>query len=304
MRTKIIVNPNAGQRQGEKLLPQIKDCLSNRGVEHDLVLTTGPRDAIELAAQAVRDGFERVVAVGGDGTVNEVVNGLMAVRAEGKSAVLGIIPIGSGNDFAFALGLPNDVSVACDVLKNTGTARTVDVTRVVVDGKTWFYDNNVGIGFDGEVVVDLGKKRYLSGFLMYLWSVFRVISFGRWPFQMDFSLNGEAFKSPITLITVANGSRSGGGFLLTPDAKVDDGQFDICYVGGLSKLGVLNLLPRTINGSHIRQKSVVTERSDSVIIRVPSGSPAHIDGEVLCTNGKEFIFDILPGKLKVWAPKQ
>ncbi len=304
MRTKIIVNPNAGQRQGEKLLPQIKDCLSNRIIEHDLVLTTAPRHAIELAAQAVRDGFERVVAVGGDGTVNEVVNGLMTAQTEGKSAVLGIIPVGSGNDFAFALGIPNDVPLACDILKTNGKTRTVDVARVVVDDKIWYYANNVGIGFDGEVVVDIHEKRRFSGFLMYLWSVFRVISSGRWPLQMEVALNDAQFKNSVTLITVANGMRSGGGFLLTPDAKVDDGQLDICYVGGLSKLGVLNLLPRTINGSHVRQKSVVTERSDSITVHVPSGSPAHIDGEVLCTNGKEFIFDILPGKLQVCAPKQ
>ena len=100
---------------------------------------------------------------------------------------------------------------------------------------------------------------------------------------------------------MANGSRAGGGFLLTPAARLDDGALDICYADGLSKLGVLNLLPRTINGSHVRQKSVTVTTGTNIEITVPDGAPAHIDGEVLCERGRHFKIEILKHQLTVWA---
>ncbi len=300
MKTKIILNPNAGQGHGAKVLPEIETQLHAHGIPFELEQTAAPRQANRIAAQAAADGFERIVAVGGDGTVNEVVNGLMDAQAQGHSAVLGVIPIGSGNDFAFALNIPADIEKACAILQK-GSPRRVDIGKVTVDGLPWFFDNGVGVGFDGEVVVDLQESRSLQGFLMYLWSVFRVLFKGRWPFEMEISIDGQTVRQPITLITVANGLRAGGGFLLTPDAKPDDGKLDICYANGLSKLGVLNLLPRTINGSHVRQKTVTIATGTRIKIVVPASAPAHIDGEVLTAHGETFIFEILPKALQVWA---
>lgn len=303
MKTKIILNPNAGQGYGAKVLPDIERICTASNVEYSLEQTTGPRDAIQMAAQAAADGFERVIAAGGDGTVHEVVNGLMAAQADGHSAVLGIIPVGSGNDLAFALGIPADVEKACAILRH-GAPRAVDIGKVTVDGEPQFFGNNVGIGFDGEVVVDLQNGRSLQGFLMYLWSVFRVLFNGRWPFEIASTVDGVTTQHTVTLITVANGTRTGGGFLLTPAAKQDDGLLDICYAGKLSKLGVLNLLPRTINGSHVRQKSVTIATTKNISIRVPAGSPAHIDGEVLTADGHLFDIEILPLALHVWTPTE
>lgn len=300
MKTKIILNPNAGQGHGAKVQPEIERHLHALNIPFDLIQTTAPHQADRLAAQAVAEGYTRVVAAGGDGTANEVVNGLMAARTDGHSPVLGILPIGSGNDLAFALGIPTDIAAACARLRD-GSARQMDVGKVTVDGVPRYFDNGVGIGFDGEVVVDLSHGRTMRGFWMYLWSVFRVLFNGRWPFEMTISIDGNRFHQPVTLITVANGSRAGGGFLLTPDAKLDDGRLDVCYAGGLSKLGVLNLLPRTINGSHIRQKTVTITTGTNIEIAVPLGAPAHIDGEVLCERGREFKIELLKHQLTVWA---
>ncbi len=300
IKTKIILNPNAGQGHGAKVLPEIEHHLHTLNIPFDLVQTTAPHQADQLAAEAVVAGYKRVVAAGGDGTVNEVVNGLMTARTDEHSPILGVLPVGSGNDLAYALGIPTDIAAACARLRD-GSPRQIDVGKVTVDGTQRFFDNNVGIGFDGEVVVDLAQGRTLSGFLMYLWSVFRVLFAGHWPLEMSISIDGNRFRQPVTLITVANGVRAGGGFLLTPEAKLDDGLLDICYADGLSKLGVLNLLPRTINGSHIRQKSVSLTTAAAVEISVPDGAPAHIDGEVLCERGREFKFEILANQLTVWA---
>ncbi len=300
MKTKIILNPNAGQGHGAKVLPEIERHLHALGVPYDLVQTTAPHQADQLAVQAVAEGYTRVVAAGGDGTANEVVNGLMAARAAGHTPVLGVLPVGSGNDLAFALGISTDIAAACARLRD-GSPRRIDIGKVTVDGVPRFFDNGVGIGFDGEVVVDLAQGRTLSGFLMYLWSVFRVLFKGRWPLEMEIAIDGNRFRQPVTLITVANGSRAGGGFLLTPAARLDDGALDICYADGLSKLGVLNLLPRTINGSHVRQKSVTVTTGTNIEITVPDGAPAHIDGEVLCERGRHFKIEILKHQLMVWA---
>jgi diacylglycerol kinase family enzyme len=136
---------------------------------------------------------------------------------------------------------------------------------------------------------------------MYLWSVFRILAFGQWPYPAQFSFNGQSHQHPLTLLTVANGVRSGGGFYLTPNAKIDDGLFDICYVPQLSKLSVLNLLPKTLNGSHIHHPAVTIARSDKVEVLIEKGIPGHIDGEILCAKGRRFDFEILPEALQVWV---
>jgi len=298
MPTKLIANPHADRGRCAAILPRIADALARLGISFDLSMTEAPGQAVELARQAAQNGYRCVVAVGGDGTCNEVVNGLFAAGVE-DAPQMGVIPTGSGNDFAYALGIPADVEGACAVLKE-GTPRPVDLGRVTVDGHPRLFANNVGLGFDGEVVVDLQKARRLHGFLMYLWSVFRVLLGGRWPYEMTVELGDARFTQTFTLLTVANGMRSGGGFLLTPPAKVDDGLLDVCYADGLSKGGVLGLLPRTLNGSHVTHPAVTLTTARRLTVTVPQRAPAHIDGEVLCEAGREFTFEVLPGQLQVW----
>jgi len=300
MQTTLIVNPQANKGRSRNLLPKIAAALNQLGVPFEVEETQRRGHATELAYRAAARGVERVVAVGGDGTCNEVVNGILAATETGQNAIFGLIPTGSGNDFAYALNIPNNIDQACAILK-TGAERLSDAGKVSVDGQPRFFDNSVGLGFDGEVVVDIQGSKYLRGFLMYLWSVFRVLGFGRWPFKMTITQNNTQISQPITLITIANGPRAGGGFLLTPQAAPDDGLLDICYVPELSKWGVLNLLPKTIDGSHIHHPAVTLTTAPALKISVDGGAPAHIDGEILCAKGREFQFEILPKALRVWA---
>ncbi len=300
MQTTLIVNPQANKGRSQTLLPKITAALKQLGVSFTVAETQTRGHAVELAYQAASSGVERIVAVGGDGTCNEVVNGILSAAETGKNAIFGVIPTGSGNDFAYALNIPNNVDRACAILKN-GAERLIDAGKVTVDGKPRFFDNSVGLGFDGEVVVDIQRSKYLRGFLMYLWSVFRVLGFGRWPFKMTITQGDAQIKQDITLITIANGPRAGGGFLLTPQAAPDDGLLDACYVPGLSKWGVLTLLPKTIDGSHIHHPAVTLTTASALKISVETGAPAHIDGEILCTQGREFQFEVLPKALRVWT---
>ena len=299
MQTILIVNPQANRGQAGRLLPQIFNTLNQLTIPFVIQQTTAPNQAGSLAYQAVKDGYERVVAVGGDGTCNEVVNGLLRAAQAGHEAILGIIPLGSGNDLAFALKIPFDLTAACRRLTEGGET-SIDVGLVTVDGQSRYFANNLGLGLDAEVVVDTANKRLFSGFAMYLWSVFKIIARGQWPYPMAFSLDEQTWQQSLTLITVANGIRAGGGFLLTPNAKLDDALFDICFAGALSKLRLLDLLPKTFNGSHVHHPAVTMAQARQVKILVPDGVAAHIDGEVLCHAGQEFEVTILPHALQVW----
>lgn len=299
MRTMLIVNPHSAGGRTRALLPEIAERLRQLNIDFDLEQTAGPGQAVELARQATLAGYGRLVAVGGDGTLHEVANGLLEMDRE-KSVVLGLIPGGSGNDFAAALGIPAAPAAACDRLKD-GSVRLVDAGRVTVDGDCRYFVNNVGLGLDAEVTIASTRTRYLRGLALYLSSALPVIAFGRWPYTLQFWINDQERRQPITLLTVANGTRVGGGFFLTPHAKLDDGLFDICYAAGLSRLETLKLLPRAIKGTHLDHPAVTITRSAAVKIVSESGVPAYVDGEVLCTAGRHFELEILPRALSVWA---
>jgi YegS/Rv2252/BmrU family lipid kinase len=302
VRTKLIVNPTAGRGYAGKVLPQVQDCLSRCGVNYDLVLTQAPGQSVDLAMQAAIEGYERVVAMGGDGTTDEVANGLLQAAERGYQAVLGSIPVGSGNDFSHAVGIPFDLRQACQRLAD-GQVRTVDMIRVTVDGEMRVFDNSVGIGYDADVLLETRKMKRLRGFLMYLWAVFRVLATdSKWPYPMRITVDGQTLPHrAVTLITVANGPRAGGGFYLTPDARPDDGLLDVCVADQLGRWGILQLLPHAMKGTHKDKKPVTMLQGRRVLIEGERGLPGHVDGEVLCTGGCRIEFEILPGRLKVWC---
>jgi YegS/Rv2252/BmrU family lipid kinase len=302
VRTKLIVNSTAGRGRAGQAFPEVQACLARYGIEYDLIQTQAPGQAIDLARQAAAAGYERVVAMGGDGTTDEVANGLLQAAQEGYPAVLGMLPVGSGNDFAYAVGIPSDVETACRRLAE-GRVRTVDVIRVTVDGRSRIFDNSVGIGYDADVLLETRRMTRLRGFLMYLVAVFRVLATdSRWPYPMRITVDGEQLPHrAVTLITVANGPRAGGGFYLTPDAEPDDGLLDVCVADELGKLGILQLLPHAMKGTHKDKEPVTMLQGRHVLIEGERGLPGHVDGEVLCTEGRRIEFEILPGRLQVWC---
>jgi YegS/Rv2252/BmrU family lipid kinase len=302
VRTKLIVNTTAGKGHAGKVWHQVQSYLSHYGVGYDLVRTEAPGQGIELGRQAATAGYERVVAMGGDGTAHEVANGLLLAAKEGHEAVLGVIPTGSGNDFSYAVGIPADLEEACRRLAE-GRVRTVDVIRATVDGQPCTFDNSVGIGFDADVSLETRKMKLLHGFPMYLWAVFRVLATtGKWPYPMRITVDGQPLPhQAVTLITVANGPRAGGGFYLTPGAQPDDGLLDVCVADQLGRLGILQLLPHAMKGTHVDKKPVTMLRGRHVLIEGGRGLPGHVDGEILCTQARRIEFEILPGRLKVWC---
>jgi len=293
-RYKLIVNPVAGRGAGEKALPIVRDTLQRLGVEFDITCTTRPAEAMILAREAMAEGYDVLVALGGDGLAHEIVNGML-METEGEAVgTLGIIPIGSGNDFVKMLDVPTDLVAACYHLVE-GKTRLVDVGRI----NDHYLVNSMGTGFDALVSIEAQKIGWLTGLPLYLLAVFRTLALTYRTPQATIELDGETISQTITLIAVMNGRCYGGGFWITPDAENDDGLFDLAIARGLGRLEILRLLPDVMKGTHTDKEPVTMARARRVVIHLAEPLPVHADGEILYTDARHLELEVLPRKLRV-----
>ncbi len=293
----VIVNPVAGRGAGERLIPHIVRLLREHGLSFDLVRTERPWHAAELARQAVVSGYRRVVAVGGDGTSNEVLNGLMAAREAGEGeATMGVLCVGTGNDFAYGMGIPLDLEAGCAALAR-GRTRRVDVGHA--RGFRYF-GNGIGIGFDAAVNVVASRLRRLRGFLVYLIAVLRTLIFYYRAPLTRIELDDRTLEQPALMISVMNGRRMGGGFLMTPFSRPDDGLFDLCIGGKMNQLEMLSFVPRFMKGTQVGDPRVTMARSQRVRVSVQEGTQfVHADGETLTLDARELDLEVIPQGLSV-----
>lgn len=298
---KVILNPVAGKGHGARIEGEVRGLLRAEGLDFELVHTDGTWHAADLAESAAREGYDLVVAAGGDGTTHEVVNGLMAAADGGEAGTLGILPIGSGSDFAHSVGVPPDLAAACRLLAR-GQARIVDVGRVTLgDGSSRYFDNTLGIGFDGVVTVEARKVRRLRGIALYLPVVLKTVLVSFRAPLVTIEYDGQARTMPTMMIVVANGPREGGGFFVAPDAVPDDGLFDLSITREVGRLEMLGLVPHFMKGTHVDREPVTMARARQVTITSPDSLVAHADGEILCTDGHRIECEILPRRLRVWC---
>lgn len=292
MKYAMIVNMRAGNGRCTRLWPQIEACLKEAGAQYGVYSTEYAGHARELAQQAALAGYDVVVSVGGDGTLNEVVNGI-----HGTGAILGIIPAGSGNDFSRAFGYSQqDIRQACTWLL-AGTSREIDVGRV--DQRMFL--NVAGAGFDAEVgrMANVWGKKYFAGYLAYLASIIRVlVSFS--PRELVVDLDGTELRQKAWLVAVGNAQYFGGGLRVTPDADVNDGLFDVCIVGETSKLELLRVLPRVREGKHLGHPAIQMHRAARVSIVGDSALAAQADGEIV--GNLPAVFSIASAKMKAILP--
>jgi len=293
----VIVNPIAGRGAGERVIPRIVRLLREHGLSFDLVRTERPWHAAELARQAVVSGYRTVVAVGGDGTSNEVLNGLMAAREAGEGeAAMGVLCVGTGNDFAYGMGIPLDLEEGCAALAR-GRARRVDVGHAL--GFRYF-GNGIGIGFDAAVNVVASRLQRLRGFLVYLIAVLRTLLFYYRAPLTRIELDDQTLEQPALMISVMNGRRMGGGFLMTPFSRPDDGLFDLCIGKKMSQLEMLSFVPRFMKGTQVGDPRVTMARSRRVRVTVRDGTQVvHADGETLALDVRELDLEVIPQALSV-----
>lgn len=302
-RYKIIVNPISGRGHGAQAIPQIEQLLEQHGLDFDLVRTERPWHAVDLAQQAVVDGYTVIVAAGGDGTANEVLNGLMRAKVAGDAGgvAMGVLCVGQGNDFAFGAGVPLALEAACSALA-ADKRRVIDVGWVTgglyPDGR--YFGNGVGIGFDAVVGFEALKLKRLSGFPSYVVAALKTVFLYYRPPMVRIECDHRTVTQSSLMVSVMNGRRMGGGFMMAPDAGTSDGLFDVCLVEHVSRARVFPLIVRFMQGTQGTHSAVSTERTKRVVVTAEAGVlPAHADGETLSMDGVRLEMEVLPRQLAV-----
>jgi YegS/Rv2252/BmrU family lipid kinase len=299
----VILNPMSGRRRAADKIANIQSAL-RKHIPFEWQETQHPGHAIECAEEAARDGFEVIVAAGGDGTAHEVANGILRANANGVQAALGLLPIGSGNDFAWTVGVPlNDLPAAIERIAQ-GRRRTVDAGRIRdergVDEQRYFV-NGVGIGFDAMAAIESRKIQRVHGAAMYLLAVLNTMRFYYRASQTLLVHDQHKIQMPLLMGSIANGRRYGGGFLVCPDAQLDDGQLDLCLVPQVSRAAMFGFIPRFMKGTHVKDRRVLMRRGAHVTIQCDDPLPIHADGEIFSTGSRQIDIELLPKALSVIA---
>ncbi len=304
-KTLIILNPNADVGHAWRRIADLRPLAEElAGGALEWAGTVYPTHATRLAEQAAAQGFERVVAVGGDGTVHEVVNGLMRIPPD-QRPILGVVPLGSGNDFAYGVGLPSDPHQALR-LALTAPPRPVDVMRAEDEhGRVEYVDNTLGIGFDAIVTIRSHQLPVVRGFAMYLTAVFQTIAFNHHAPHFHVEVDGETWEDDLLMLVVGNGPREGGGFMTTPEARPDDGLLHYMAVGHVSRTTMLRLVPKVMNGTHTSCELVRTGTFRTLKLQADGPLQIHMDGEIFAgfdTHVQQLSIQVVPQALQVAAP--
>lgn len=291
----LIVNPAANHGETEVLIPVVERLLQS--VPHDTVLTTCMGEAIDIAENA--EGYDVLVAVGGDGTVHEVLNGIMR-RPEGQRPALGLIPTGSGNDTRRTLGVPTDIADAVLAL-STGERRRFDVGMC----NGLYFNNSFAAGLDARVTakaVEYKVTTRRSGLWLYLTALMHVLFHELYPHHVRVTWDGgDAIEEDLLIVAATIGPTYGGGFFITPGAVPDDGLLETCTIDPLSLPQALMRLPFVVFGKHTKMKPVHMGRHRSLVIESDDPMPAQIDGEVMVDT--RFEVTVLPQALEYVVPR-
>ena len=306
---KVILNPVAGHGNGLRVMPALEQLLAGCGLDYDLVQSERSGHAIQLARQAALDGCEVVVAAGGDGTVNEVINGLMAARQNGgPRAALGVLCVGRGNDFANSMAIPVAMEPAVRALA-AGCRRPIDIGRVsggslpllgpIPQGR--YFGNCVGIGFDAIGTIEAAKLPRWGGFASFLVAILKTIFLYNHAPLADIQFNGKTITQRSLMISIMNGKRiGGGGFIMAPDSLPDDGLLDLCIAEQMSSFAILGMVPHFMKGTQATQASIKTGRTGRVTVTAQDGPlPAQTDGEIICTKGRQLDVELLPRQIEI-----
>ena len=269
------------------MIPSVIDFFNKWKINYKLKVTRKPREAEYIAREASKE-YEVVVAIGGDGTINEVVNGVI-----GTNLTLAILPIGAGNDFAKALGLKKDIKKNLEIVLR-GNVKKIDIGRV----NNRYFINVLGIGFDAIVAQEMfARPKFLKGMPVYFYSLAKALKKYRF---VNVKIYGDNIKEEkeVLMIAAANGNFFGGGFKITPTASIQDGFLDICIVEKMSRVYLLKNINKLIKGTHEKLPEVKIFKAKKIIIESNKELPVEYDGELL-KGQKKLEIKVLPGALKV-----
>jgi diacylglycerol kinase (ATP) len=295
---KVIVNPTAGANSTHRKWPGISSLLKKVGLAFDYQFTEGKGHAIELARTAVEKGYKCLVAVGGDGTIHEVANGILQ-KGSADLTSLGIICTGTGSDLSRSIGISHDYDQACRNLANPKEI-TIDIGLVQYHKKgrnlQRYFVNSAGIGFDATVV-DATEKlpKYFGGTIPYLTGLIRSFLFYRNK-EVTFKIGDQpAQRARILSLVVANGRYFGGGMQIAPEAKLNDSLLDMIVLGNFGKIELLKNLKKVYSGTHLTHPKVKLVKDSRIVIESAQKFLLHADGELLGEG--PVVFSLLPKSL-------
>lgn len=287
-RLRFLVNPAAGRGRGVACLDRIRVIASR--LEAGLVVSRKQADLAEAARGAVRDGVERLLVVGGDGTMHHAAQGLA-----GSDCALGVIPLGTGNDLAGTLGVPKKLERAIEVAAR-GPVRRIDLVRVAGT----YCIGYAGVGFDSEVTRCANEVRRLRGSLVYPYAVVSTLFTFRPP-AMKVVYDGGVFEGPVMFAVAANLPRFGGGMRIAPQAAIDDGLLDLVIVRQISKAQLLRVFPKVYSGKHVGHAAVFMTTTRCVEITIDQPLAMYGGGEMVTPMrpGEPVGIEVVPGALAV-----
>jgi YegS/Rv2252/BmrU family lipid kinase len=290
----VILNPAAGRGRAARAWRTVGPALRDAGLAFDEVVEERPQLAIGLAEDAARRGYDVIAAVGGDGTIHEIVNGIMAAGGA-RPPALAIVPGGTGNDFARGVGIPKDPLTAGRLLLN-GTRRRVDIGRV----NERYFVSISGVGFDAEVAARVnGWPKWIGGTPVYLAAILNMLATYRCV-PARISVDGRADEIRMFLLAAANTPWYGGGMYMAPHARPDDGYLEIITARDLGKIETLGLLPKVFSGAHLRHRKVAHQRAKEVRVESEVPLAIHADGETI--GRVPAVFRVVPLAIEVIVP--
>jgi YegS/Rv2252/BmrU family lipid kinase len=297
----IILNPIAGKGKAITQRPKIEEYLQKSGQNFEIVLTTGPGDALEIARNCPPGDV--AAAAGGDGTCNEVVNGLLTrKKAPPEPPLFGLLPIGRGNDFSSSAGIPADLEEALAILIQK-KSRPLDAGFVkggfFPEGR--YFVNGIGIGFDTKVGFEAAKMKHIHSSLSYaLGAIITVARYEPSPL-LEIQYDDQTLTAPAALVSIMNGRRMGGIFYMGPKAALDDGALDICVIRRpATRRRLVQIVLKYPKGAQGECEETVMGRGTHFHLKaLEGGMAAHCDGETVCLDGKELTVSCRPGALRL-----
>jgi len=273
----LLVNPAAGRGRAARNISSLRNLLYDNEIDHSLFVSEQPGDIEKQICLQVGEGAKRVLVAGGDGSMHEAANGLLQ---SGGGAALGVIPLGTGNDFAKACTVPpyweDAVMLLADRIRSDAPNRQIDVGQM----NDRYFVNGAGIGFDANVTRIAESIRLPIGDLVYLLAVFKGMWEGITTPELRIDYGGEYYAGPLTLANVSNGDWLGGMFQIAPMARNDDGELNLVYAKPVSNLRIMALLPRLLNGTHLSQPEVVHAPIKRCEIVATAPISSQLDGEI------------------------
>ena len=295
MPAKVILNPYSNRWGAKRKAPEVQRILESLNYDFDWVETQGPGHGVELAREAVEQGFDPIVAAGGDGAISEVVNGMVG-DGDVARATLGVLPLGSANDYAYQLGIPaDDLTAACKLLVDARYVRRLDLGRA----NAFVFMNDFIVGLGAIANMEAAKIQRIHGETRYILGAVRAILKAKWPTVGFRWADGALEKRPILMSYISIGYRTGGVYFFSPDAQQDDGLLDFLVADARSRLGVFKLLPKTMKGTHVTEKGVYYHQTTWVEIESDDPLPMLVDGEIKTEFPTRVDVRVLPGAIRV-----